>query len=158
MVQLEGQTSSWLLKLTLQPLTAMPTSTCEGRLLNLYNIFSSCFPYFRRQGASLHLQRDGCVAGGVPAGYRWRLRRGSGVTDDSEIVRLSDRVMAGRHSVTDQARREEIREEEGSLAALFFILGRYGEWGKKEKKITNGGCVAFRWWADTYTCWRVQKG
>lgn len=56
------------------------------------------------------------------------------MTDDSEIVRLSDRVMAGRHSVTDQARREEIREEEGSLAALFFILGRYGEWGKKEKK------------------------
>lgn len=68
------------------------------------------------------------------------------MTDDSEIVRLSDRVMAGRHSVTDQARREEIREEEeeGSLAALFFILGRYGEWGKKGKKITNGVCVAFR--------------
>lgn len=31
------------------------------------------------------------------------------MTDDSEIVRLSDRVMAGRHPLTDQARREEIR-------------------------------------------------
>lgn len=63
------------------------------------------------------------------------------MTDDSEIVRLSDRVMAGRHSVTDQARREEIREEEGSLAALFFILGRYGEWGKKEKKSQTVGVL-----------------
>lgn len=35
------------------------------------------------------------------------------MTDDSEIVRLSDRVMAGRHPLTDQARREEIRGEEG---------------------------------------------
>lgn len=37
------------------------------------------------------------------------------MTDDSETVRLSDRVMAGRHPLTDQARRGEIRagEEEG---------------------------------------------
>lgn len=65
------------------------------------------------------------------------------MTDDSEIVRLSDRVMAGRHSLTDQARREEIKgeeeeeDEEGSLAALSFSLGRYGrlgQLGKKKKK------------------------
>lgn len=34
------------------------------------------------------------------------------MTDDSEIVCLSDRVMARRHSLTDQARQEEIRGEE----------------------------------------------
>ena len=62
---------------------------------------------------------------------------GSGVTDDSEIVCLSDRVMAGRHShSTHQARREEIRGEEeegGSLAALSFNPGGRGQQKKKKK-------------------------
>lgn len=64
------------------------------------------------------------------------------MTDDSEIVRLSDRVMAGRHSLTDQARREEIKgeeevedEEEGSLAALSFNLGEIWEVGTAGEKI-----------------------
>lgn len=74
------------------------------------------------------------------------------MTDDSETVRLSGRVMAGRHSLTDQARREEIRGEEeeedekGSLAALSFNPGRYGRRGqRKEKTIQrcrSGGRVA----------------
>lgn len=62
---------------------------------------------------------------------------GSGVTNDSEIVCLSDRVMAGRHSLTHQARREEIRGEEekgGSLAALSFNPGSRGQQKKKKLK------------------------
>lgn len=82
------------------------------------------------------------------------------MTDDSEIVRLSDRVMAGRHSLTDRARREEIRGEEegdekGSLAALPFNLGRYGRWGQQEKQIqkcSSGSCVACGRSGGTYTC------
>lgn len=90
-------------------------------------IFLSWFPHFRRHGASLHLQYDGCVAGGVPAGCRWRLQRGGGVTDDSQIVRLSDRVMAGRQLMTDQGRREETGGEEGSLAAIWLSV--WGDMG-----------------------------
>lgn len=68
------------------------------------------------------------------------------MTDNSEIVRLSDRVMAGRHSLTDQARREEIGgeeedDEEGSLAALSFNLRRYVRWGRQENKLRSAGVV-----------------
>lgn len=66
------------------------------------------------------------------------------MTDDSETVRLSDRVMAWKRSLTDQARREEITEEEdkeGRLAALSLALLRYGKWGqwKKHKFLFGGG-------------------
>ena len=55
------------------------------------------------------------------------------MTDDSETVRLSGRVMAARHLATNQARRKKITEdeeddEEGSLAALSLSLGRSGKW------------------------------
>ena len=71
------------------------------------------------------------------------------MSDDSKIVRLSDRVMAGRHSLTDEARREEIRGEEGekgSLAALSFNPGRCRRWGEQKEKqmpwCSSGGRVA----------------
>lgn len=150
-VRLEGQPSPWVLKFTFQPPTAMLMTTWEESLLNKYSSHASPLPASRFQ------ETRSLSSGGVPAGWRWRLQGGGGVTDDSEIVRLSDRVMAGRHSLTDQARREEIREEEedeeGSLAALSFILGRYGKWGQleKKKKLISGGCVACEPSADT--CW-----
>lgn len=58
------------------------------------------------------------------------------MSDDLETVCPSGRVMARRRSLTDQARREEIREEEGrgSLAALSFRLRRRGRWRQLEKK------------------------
>lgn len=100
----------------------MLMTPCEGEPPYSVDLFLSCFP----PGVSGDM--------GPPSSFAaWRLccrgcpcragddgcREGSGVTDDSEIVRLSDRVMAGRHSLTDQARREEIRGEEG--------------WGREEK-------------------------
>lgn len=65
------------------------------------------------------------------------------MTDDAEIVRLSDRVMARRHSLTDRARREEIggEDEWGSLAALSFNQGRYGRWGQPEKNTSRSALV-----------------
>lgn len=52
---------------------------------------------------------------------------GGGVTDDSQIVRLSDRVMAGRQLMTDEGRREETGGEEGSLAAIRLQSGEMWE-------------------------------
>lgn len=81
-----------------------------------------------------------CRWASLPAGDE-----GCGVTDDSELVGLSDRVMAGRHRLMDQARREGMEGEEGSLAALFFSPGRCGRWRKRgEKQIqerSSGSCV-----------------
>lgn len=59
------------------------------------------------------------------------------MSDDLETVCPSGRVMARRRSLTDQARREEIREEEegrGSLAALSFRLRRRGRWRQLENR------------------------
>lgn len=60
------------------------------------------------------------------------------MTDDSEIVRLSDRVMARRHSLTDWARREEIGGEEGTTnreawQLCLSIWGDMGGGGQQEK-------------------------
>lgn len=70
---------------------------------------------------------------------------GCRVTDDSELVGLSDRVMAGRHRLMDQARREGVEGEEGSLPALSFSLGRCGRWRQRgEKQIqerSSGSCA-----------------
>lgn len=53
------------------------------------------------------------------------------MTDDSEIVRLSDRVMARRHSMTDQGRREETGGEEGrtNWEAWQLCLSVWGDMG-----------------------------
>lgn len=74
------------------------------------------------------------------------------MTDDSEIVCLSDRVMAGRHSLTDQARREEIRGEEeddvdeergGKPGSFVFQSGEIWEVGTAGgKKTLRGAQVA----------------
>ncbi|KAM3592671.1 uncharacterized protein V6R79_023148 [Siganus canaliculatus] len=135
----------------------MLMTTKGGRVLNQWNysshaslgaggdtgaslLIGGATAALQRRGVSLPAGDDGC-------------RESGGVTDDSEIVGLSDGVMAGRHSLTDQARRGEIRGEEerdwgreggerrrGSLAALSFSLGRYGRkrrrgWGQQEKHI-----------------------
>lgn len=73
-----------------------------------------------------------CRWASLPAGDE-----GCGVTDDSELVGLSDRVMAGRHRLMDQARREGMEGEEGSLAwsLCFSVRGDVGggESGGKNK-------------------------
>ena len=57
------------------------------------------------------------------------------MSDDSETVCPSGRVMARGRSLTDQARRKEIGEEEGrgSLAALSFRLRGRGRWKKESR-------------------------
>lgn len=67
------------------------------------------------------------------------------MTDDSEIVRLSDGVMAGRHPLTDQARRGEIRgeeDEEGKPGSFVFQSGETREEGTAEKKKIRSAQVA----------------
>lgn len=65
------------------------------------------------------------------------------MTDDLVKVRLSERVMTGRHALTDPTRREETRggggggETEGSLAALSFNLRRDGRWGQQGEEKKN---------------------
>lgn len=71
------------------------------------------------------------------------------MSDDLETVCPSGRVMARRRSLTDQARQEEIREEEGRgrLAALSFRLRRRGRWRQLEKRFqkfpasSGSGCA-----------------
>lgn len=66
------------------------------------------------------------------------------MTDDSEIVRLSDRVMAGRHSLTDRARREEIRGRGGKPGSFVFQSGEIwvvGTAGKQIQKFSSGFLV-----------------
>jgi len=118
-LQLQGQTSSWLLKFTLQPLIAMlMTMWEEGLNQSEYSIHAppisgdrgplfTCGVMAVLQGVSLPGGDDGCGEEAV----EWLT---------TQRVRLSDGVMAGRHSLTDQARRAGEGDEEGSLAAFVF--------------------------------------
>lgn len=70
------------------------------------------------------------------------------MTDDSEIVRLSDRVMAGRHPLTDRARRDKIRgeegeDEEGKPGSFVFQSGEIWEvGGGRKNKFRSARVVA----------------
>lgn len=97
----------------------------------------------RRPGPLFICGVTACVAGmSLPGGDE-----GCGVSDDLETVCPSGRVMARRRSLTDQARREEIREEEeeeegrGSLAALCLRLSRRGRWQQLEKRSSLAAVV-----------------
>ncbi len=125
----------------------MLMTSWERRLLNRLNYSSHASSVSADMGPLFTCCVTAVLQGvSLPAGW-WRLQRGSAVTDDLEIVRLSDRVMARRHSLTDQARREEIRGEEGwgrEGKPGSLCLPIWGDMGGGDGRKTN--LDVLEWW------------
>lgn len=109
---------------------------------------------FRGWGWSLLAAADGA---GEAVEWLTTLRLSVRQSDGSET--LADR--SGETRVKKKRKEREEGEEEGSLAALSFSLGGYGEMGTTTTKVvstrSSGSCVARGLLAGSCTCWQKEQ-
>lgn len=146
-LQLQGQASFWILKLTLQPLIAMLMTTWEESLLNQSNILLMLPLFLETRGLSSFAVRRLCCRGcpcrlEMTASERqwsdWRLR-------DSPSVRQSEgwETLADRSGETGRNKRRG--GGGGKPGSFVFQSGEMREVGqdKKNQKCPSG--VACEW-------------